>query len=264
MSIKQKLLEAANSINAPIELDSIFESADLSADLKAKVATVFESVVKARAVALAETHINEIVAKSEELVESRVQEEISELTETLNTYLDHVAKHWLEENAMSVNNSIKVDMFESLMVGMKDLFVDHNVIIPEEAVNVVEELEAEIAESREELNVALNEKALMEKQMNDMKRDGIVESSIASLTESQKEKVKTLIEGVEYNDKFETKLSAIVEMTAAKVVTEAVVVQEEVTTIAEEAGANFVEEQQIEESTTASVDPRMAAYLAAL
>ena len=264
MSIKQKLLEAANAINTPIELDSIFESADLSADLKAKVATVFESVVKARAVALAETHINEIVAKSEELVESRVQEEISELTETLNTYLDHVAKHWLEENEVAVSNSIKVDMFESLMVGMKDLFVDHNVVIPEEAVNVVEELEAEIAESREELNTALNEKADLEKQMSNMKRDSIVESSIASLTESQKEKVKTLIEGVEYNDKFEAKLSAIVEMTAAKVVTEATVVQEEVTTIAEEANANFVqEEQQIEESTN-KVDPVMAAYLAAL
>lgn len=262
MSIKTQLLEAAKTINTAVELDGIFESVDLSAEQRAKFKTVFESAVKAQAIALAESHINEISNSAEALVETRVQEEISELTETLNTYLDHVAGHWLEENKEAVSNSIKIDMFESLMVGMKDLFIDHNVIVPEESVNVVEELEAEIAEAREELNVALEEKAAIVESVNTMKRDNAVNEAIASLTESQKEKVKTLVEGLDYNDAFEGKLAAIVEMTAAAKV-ETQVQEAEVETQIEEANVNF-EPTNVEPTQTKAIDPKMAAYLAAL
>lgn len=267
MTIKQKLMEAAKTIDTAVELDSIFESVELSADMKAKFQTVFESAVKSQAIKLAESHIEDMANKSEELVESKVKEEIGELTETLNTYLDHVAKHWLSENQVAVDNGIKVGMFESLMVGMKELFVEHNVVVPEEAVNVVEELEAEIAEAREELNLALNDKKAIEESMNLLKRDSVVEKAISDLTESQKEKVASLIEGIEYNELFEDKLSAIVEMTATKVVVESTEVKaEEAQVIAEEADPNFKEteekEEQIDESS--KVDPNMAKYLAAL
>lgn len=263
MSIKQQLIEAAKTINTAVELDSIFESADLSAEMKANFKTVFESAVKSTAIKLAEDHVNMIATKSEELVETKVQEEMGELTETLNMYLEHVSKHWLEENKIAVSNNIKIDMFESLMVGMKDLFVDHNVVIPEEAVNVVEELEAEIAEAREELNVAIQENKNLQESVSVIKRDSVVENAIANLAESQKEKVKNLVEGLEYNELFESKLTAIVEMTAPKAVVESTVEDSaEVTTIAEQADPNFVAESQIDEST--KVDPAMAAYLAAL
>lgn len=265
MSIKKQLIEAAKTIKTAVELDSIFESADLSADVRANFKTVFETAVKTTAIKLAEEHVNTIAEKSEELVESKVQEEIGELTETLNMYLDQFGKHWLEENKQAVSNTIKVDMFESLMVGMKDLFVDHNVIIPEEAVNVVEELEAEIAEAREELNVAMQENKNLQESFNNVKRDTVVESAIAGLAESQKEKVKNLVEGLEYNELFESKLTAIVEMTAPKA-TKAPEVEDKNTdaTIAEQADPNFVEDKtQLNEASNKVTSP-MAAYLAAL
>ncbi|MGL4523017.1 MAG: prohead core protein, partial [Bacilli bacterium] len=259
MSIKQQLLEAAKTIKGTVQLDSIFESADLSADMKVKFQTVFESAVKTQAVALAETHISEIAEKSEEMVESRVQEELTDLTETLHKYLDHVAGKWLEENKEAVSNGIKVDMFESLMVGMKDLFVEHNVTVPEDAVDVVAELEDEIAESREELNVAINAKEALIKEMNTMKRDHMVESATAALTESQKEKVKSLIEGLDYDEAFDTKLSAIVEMTSN---VQAAVV--EPTTHVEESITPNFEQDAPEVIVEAKQDTAMSAYLAAL
>ena len=267
MSLKQKLLEAAKRIDTAVELDSIFESAEVSADVKSKMQTVFESAVKARAIALAESHITEIAEKSEEMVEARVQEELAELNTTLDTYLDHVANKWLEENTVAVSNNIKVDMFESLMGGLKDMFVEHNVVIPAEAVDVVAEMEEEVAESREMLNVALTEKAGLEKTISNMKRDALVAEAIADLTESQKETVQNLIEGIEFSDTFGGKLNAIVEMTAAKAVVESAEVEVKADAViieAEEAGANFVEEKQIDESTAPKVDPTMAAYLAAM
>lgn len=267
MSLKQKLLEAAKRIDATVELDTIFESAEVSADVKTKMQTVFESAVKARAIALAESHITEIAEKSEELVEARVQEELTELNTTIDTYMDHVANKWLEENAVATSNNIKVEMFESLMGGLKEMFVEHNVVVPAEAVDVVAEMEAEVAESRQELSAALTEKADLEKTISNMKRDALVESAIADLTESQKETVQNLIEGIEFSDKFSGKLSAIVEMTAAKPVVESAEVKADEVVIAEadEANANFVEEKQIDESAPATkADSTMAAYLAAL
>lgn len=269
MTIKAKLLEAAKTIDGTVALDSIFESVDLSADVKAQIQTVFESAVKVRAVTLAETHIADIASRSEEMVESRVQEEISELTETLNTYLDHVANKWLEENAIAVENRNKAEMFESLMVGMKEMFVEHNIVLPEEGVDVVAEMEQEVSEAREELNKALTENASLQAKLDNVARDRIVESKVATLSESQKEKVMTLVEGIEFGDTFETKLSAIVDMVAAKAVTEATVETKaeddkaQALVEADEANANFEDpNKQIDEST--QVDPRMAAYLAAL
>lgn len=263
MSIKQQLLEAAKKIDTAVKLDSIFESADLSAEVKSKFETVFESAVKAKAIELAETHINDIAEKSEEMVEAGVKAEIADLTENLNKYLDHVAGTWLEENKIAVQSGMKVDMFESLMVGMKDLFVEHNVIVPTEEVDVVAELEAEITESRDLLNVAIDDKSRLEKTINEMKRDSVVFAATSDLTESQKEKVSSLIEGIEYNELFEGKLTAIVEMTASKVVAEAVVedVQAQVVVESEVADPNFKEEEVIVES--AKVDP-MSVYLTAL
>jgi hypothetical protein len=264
MPIKQKLLEAAKSMTVAVELDSIFESAQLSPEVKTQFQMVFETAVKSQAIKLAETHINEIAEQSNALVETQVQGEIAELQETLNKYLDHVAKHWLEENTLAVDNSIKVAMFESMMVGLKELFVENNVTVPEESVDVVAELEAEIAESREELNASLNENAELAKSINVLKRDAIVESSIASLAESQKEKVKDLVEGLEFNELFGNKLSAIVEMTAGKQVVEAaqeVAEAESVIAEAQEEALNFQADEVIVEAE--AVNP-MAQYLTAL
>lgn len=262
MTIKQKLMEAAKNINTAVELDSIFESVELSDDVKAKFQTVFETAVKAQAVRLAESHIADIATQSEELVEAKVQEELGELTETLNEYLDHVAGRWLEENALAVDNSIKVDMFESMIGGLQAMFVAHNINVPAESVDVVAELEQDIAEAREELRAAIAETAEVKGEMNVLKRDAVVESAISNLALSQKEKVKELVEGLEFNELFEGKLSAIVEMTAGTPVVEAKEEVEEaaaeVIAESQEEALNFQSEEALEES--APVDP-MAQYL---
>lgn len=261
MSLKQALIEAAKHIDTAVELDSIFESVELSTDVKSKFQTVFESAVKSQAVKLAETHITAIADKAEEMVEAKVQEEIKDLSETVDGYLDHVAGQWMSENAAAVASTLKVEMFDSLMVGMKDLFVEHNVVLPEEGVAVVEELESEISEAREELNIAISNNVELNKQLNSVKRDVVVESAIANLTESQKEKVKTLIEGIDYSPAFQGKLAAIVEMTAAVRVVESTKPEEtpDVALVVEEE-VNFT----TEEPKAPVVDNVMAAYLAAL
>lgn len=217
--LKDELLTEASNLDIAVELDSIFESVELSDEVKANFATVFEQSVKTSAVKLAESRINAIAEKSDSLVEEKVTARTVEienkLYEDTNTYFDHIAEEWLKENKEAVSKSIKSDLFESLVVGMKELFIDHNILIPEEQVDVVAELETELNENVEEVSRLLNTNKEKDKVINEMKRARSLEVNTKELTESQLEKVNSLIEGLEYSDAFDTKLVAIVEMVSA-------------------------------------------------
>ncbi|QPI17873.1 prohead core protein [Pectobacterium phage POP12] len=219
MSIKEQLLTEAQTLSVDVQLDKIFESVELSDEVKASFATVFEQSVKTNAVKLAESHINAIAESADQLVESKVTERTVEietkLYEDVDKYFGHIAEEWLTENKEAVTRDIKADLFESLIVGMKELFVDHNVIIPESQVDVVAELEDELTENIAQ-NAALLEKVTNQgKEINEMKRDHSIGKIAVNLTESQMEKVQSLIEGLEFSDVFDTKLTAIVEMVSA-------------------------------------------------
>ena len=215
MSLKDQLIAESKNIETAVELDSVFESVELNEDTKTKFSAVFESAVKARALTLAESHIEAISARADELVESRVEEEVSELNESVNTYFDHLVESWKEENKVALENGMKVDLFESLLGSMKAVFAEHNIEVPAESVNVVAEMEAELAESNVEMNKLVKEKATLKEELNSLKMSDAVKSATAELTESQKEKVSTLIEGTKFDDKFQGKLTAIVEMVSA-------------------------------------------------
>lgn len=218
--LKEQLLAEAQNLETAVELDSIFESVDLSDDVKASFSTVFEQAVKTGAVKLAESHIKQISERADELVEAQVEKRTSEietkLYEDANTYFDHIAGEWLKENKEAVTRDIKADLFESLVSGMKDVLADHNVVIPEGQVDIVEELEEELDENIQEVKRLFEANQLKDAEISNMKRDRCIDEKTKDLTESQIEKVQDLIEGLSYSDKFESKLSAIVEMVATK------------------------------------------------
>lgn len=218
--LKEQLLAEAQTLDVPVELDSIFESVELSDEVKASFTTVFEQAVKSGASKLAESHINTIAEKADELVEAQVNERSvaieAKLYEDVDKYFGHIAEEWLSENKEAVTRDIKADLFESLVVGMKELFIEHNVVVPEDQVDIVAEMEEELAENQAEVKNLFESVKEKEKVISGMKRDQSISEQTKELTESQVEKVQSLIEGLEYNDKFDSKLSAIVEMVSVK------------------------------------------------
>lgn len=265
--LKELLMTEAQTIDANVELDSIFESVELSADVKAKFETVYESAVKTAAVKLAESHIEKIATLAEEKVEEEKEkaEEKAEkkIAESAAKFLDHVAKEWLAENKLAVDRGIKADLFESMVVGLKDLFVEHNVVVPEDAVDVVAEMQEEIAEQKAETARLFEAKGALEATISEMKRDAAMNEATRDLTESQKEKVASLTEGLEYSDAFGTKLAAIVEMVQSSAEASAIVESTDINTIDKDAdGLNFVVEAVEPEETPKQSGGLMAAYVA--
>lgn len=215
--LKQQLLdEAAKLSEVSVPLDSIFEAVELSDEVKTQFSTVFETTVKKYAANLAESHINSIANLAEEkcelFKEEAEQKAETSLTEAMGKFIDHLSKEWLEENKLAVDKGIKAELFESLFTGIKDLVIDHNVILPEESVDVVAELEDELTETKDELRKIFDEKVSLAEQVESLQKATVMEKQTKDLTESQKERVVSLVEGLSWGDNYEDKLTSIVDM----------------------------------------------------
>lgn len=217
--LKSQLLAEAQKIETAVVLDGIFESVSLSEEVKANFSTVFEQTVKAKAVELAMSHITEMAEKAEvklaELVEAAKAENQTELMENADKFLSHIAATWLAENKLAVENGIKSRMCESMISGLKELFVEHNIIVPEESVDVVAELESELDESKAEISSLFDKNVALTEEIANLKREATLKEATRDLTDSQKEKVMGLVEGLNYDDAYSGKLTAIVEMVVA-------------------------------------------------
>lgn len=239
--LKEQLLKEAQALEVSVELDSIFESANLSEETKQTFTTVFEQAVKTKAIELAESHIGTIAESAEtkvaDLVEAQVKEVELRLVESADKLFEHVAAQWLAENQVAVHKGIKADLFESMFEGLKTLVVEHNVVLPEESVDIVAEMEDELHEAKEQAGTLLASLNESRDELKGLKRTTMVEKATADLTESQKEKVGALIEGLEFSDVFETKLGAIVEMAKGSKSEKAATLNE-----ATEAGINTITE----------------------
>lgn len=244
--LKEQLIAEAQKIDASVALDSIFESVNISPEAKETFGTVFEATVKQHAVKLAESHIAKIAEKAEEEVEKNKEEaeEKAEkkIAEQASKFIDHLAKEWLTENKLAVDKGIKAELFESMLGGLKELFVEHNVVVPEESVDVVAEMEEELQEHKEESARLFEELNKRDAYINYVQREVALSESTKDLTESQKEKVSALVEGMDYSDAFSSKLSAIVEMVKKSNKDESTITDGINTPDTEAAGLNFVTE----------------------
>lgn len=263
--LKQQLLEEAKNIDASVKLDGIFESVELSENVKEKFSLVFESAVKKQALELAESHILTIAEKAEKAVEDEVEKKSDEaekkFVETADKFFAHIATEWLKENEVAIDKGIKADLFESMLSGLKTVFVEHNVVLPEESVDVVAEMEEELAEAKQETSALFEQKVALASELNELKREHAIKESTAGLTESQKEKVESLIEGLDYSDKFTSKLNAIVEMATTKtVVAEKQLTENVATDVVEADGLNYVVEA-VKEQPAQSVNRNMSQYV---
>lgn len=178
----------------------MFEGMDLSEDFRSKVTLVFEAAVNEATTA----RVNEAVTALEEEFEAKLEESVSEamdeIVENLDSYLDYVVKEWMEENEVAIESGIKVEMAESLMDGLRELFSEHNIDIDDETVDVVAGLEEQVEELAAQANEAINENIELAKEIASLRADIVFEEMSEGLTVSQKERLKTLSEKLDFDD----------------------------------------------------------------
>jgi hypothetical protein len=200
-------------ISVEESIAEMFEGMDLSEDFKSKVTLVFEAAVNEATKARVEEAVASLEEEFEQALEESVAGAIDEIVENLDSYLDYVVKEWMEENEVAIESGIKVEMAESLMDGLRELFSEHNIEIDDETVDVVAGLEEQIEELSNQANEAINENIELAREVASLKAELVFEEISEGLTVSQKERLKTLSEKLDYSDAdaYETDLNTLKE-----------------------------------------------------
>ena len=243
----------AADVDVKDDVKALFGEEDLSEEFKEKAATIFETAVVTKINEHIETYkstINESFAQDTQAIKD-------ELSEKMDTYLDYVVEQWAKDNELAIEQGLKAELTEDFMSGLKNLFEDHYIDIPEAKVDVVEELAAKNEELQTQLNAEMEKNMEAKKAIEENDQQKIIDQVTEGLAETQKEKFQTLAEGVEFKDKesFQKKLSIIKESYFS------VDNDKEVADLVGETDEPLDEEAKPEGS---SLDPKMAGYAAAI
>ena len=215
-SARNKASVAMKGASVKEHISVMFDGEDLSEEFMEKASTLFEAAVNER--------VNEITADLEEQfaaalnekleeVEQQNTEELEALTGKLDEYLTYAVEQWMQENELAVEHSLRSEITEEFIGGLRTLFAENYIDVPEEKFDVVEELSARVQDLEEKLNEAINENIELTASLNEMTCDEVFDEVSEGLATTQVEKFKKLAEGVEYDsiDTFKKKLEIIKE-----------------------------------------------------
>ena len=227
----------------------VSSDADLSEEFKDKAATIFEAAVKTR------------IQEQTKILEAQYEEKLSAETETVkeamvekvDSYLNYVVEEWMKENELAVERGIRTEIAEDFITGLKDLFKEHYIDVPEEKYNVLDDLTNQNKKLEEKLNEQIAKNVDLSKEVSQSAKSKAINEVASDLADTEKEKFEKMAENVEYDsaDKFREKLETIKESYFPKSKIEETASKDEVDSVAANA--------PIESNTDA-----MAAYTAAI
>jgi len=205
-----KEADKIKEINVKEDVDALINGEDnLSEEFKAKAATIFEAAIKSKVGAEIDRLEEEYAKNLEEAKEAAK----SDLTEKVDSYLNYVVEEWMKENELAIEKGVKGEIAEDFITGLKQLFEDHYIDIPDEKYNVLEAQATEIDELKGKLNEATSKIVDLNKEVGEQTKASIFESVSDSLADSEKEKFKGLVESIDYEDadSYKSKLETIKE-----------------------------------------------------
>jgi hypothetical protein len=232
------------------DVDALLNGEELSEEFRAKAETIFEAAVM--------TRVKSEVARIEEEFEAKLQESVAQnvegIVEQVDGYLGYIAEQWMTQNEIALERGMKSDILEGFIGGLKNLFEEHYIDIPEEKFDVLGEMETKIDELEAKLNEQVAANIELSKTLAESNRAEIVKTVSEGLTDTETEKFMSLVEELSYEDQasFETKVKTIRENYFT---TKAATVQSVVTDAPVEA---------LTEEVSKKLDPAMSAYAAQL
>lgn len=205
---EEEIVEEEEVVELDIDADveALLQGEELSEEFQEKAKTIFEAAINAKVSEIQE----DLEASYATVIEEQVATFKTEMTERVDSYLEYVSSEWLEENQLSVEEGLKSEMSESFLSGMKTLFEEHYVSIPEDRYDVLESMVNKLDEMEGKLNEQIDRNVALNRRLAESTSDGILFDVSEGLAVTQKEKLATLAESVEfdsetdYREKLET------------------------------------------------------------
>jgi hypothetical protein len=191
--------EMEESFDIEDDVNALLIGEELSEDFKEKAKMIFEAALKSK--------VNEVRESLEEQYAAALLEEVEEIKEQfqerVDSYLEYVADEWFAENALAIEQGLKTEMTESFLSGMRELFEAHYVSIPEDKYNVLESMVEKLDDMETKLNEQIEKNVFLNKRLAESVADGILDQVSEGLAATQKEKLASLAESVEFESEEE-------------------------------------------------------------
>ena len=245
---EEEVIEEEESYDVEADVAALLEGEELSEEFQDKAKTIFEAAIK--------TKVAEIKEELHESYATALVEELDTikagLTERVDGYLEYVADEWMAENALQVEAGLKTEMTESFLEGMKSLFEEHYVTIPEEKYDVLNSMVDKLDEMESKLNEQIDRNVALNRRLAESNADGVFTAVSEGLADTQKEKLATLAENVEFESETDYR---------EKLVTLKESYFPSKTSAPKSTSENLSEEVSTDEVISEETTPRMQAYL---
>ncbi len=200
--------EEEEALDVSAELNSIFGE-ELSEEFKSKATSIFEEAVIARV----NSEMDKVVAKLEEQAAAELATFKETIVEKVDGYLNYVVEQWMEENQVAIDSGLRTEIAEDFISGLKNLFVEHYIEVPEEKYDVMDELQTKTEELESKLNESIDANIELAKELEELKASKIFEEQTKGLADTEVAKLKKLVEGIDFGseDLYREKISVIKE-----------------------------------------------------
>ena len=243
-SVKKEALDI-DSIDVTEDVNALIEGENLSEEFTAKATTIFEAAVKSKL----RSEVERLDIEKTHEVAEEVETFKNELTEKVDSYLDYVVKEWMQENELAIDRGLKGEIAEDFITGLKALFEEHYIDVPDEKYDILEGQAQKIEDLEAKLNETIEKMTDMNKEKSSLVREQVIAKVSTDLAETEKEKFEGLVEDVEFNgeEDFTSKLNTLKENYFPKAV-----------------ATQTLEEEVETENQEVDVSGAMAAYMSAI
>ena len=241
-------------LNVKEDIDAMMSGEELSEEFKTKASTIFEAAVSAKVIAEVNQRIGIFEEDYKKQLKEAKEEHLNSVTEKVDGYLNYVVEEWMKDNELAVEKGIRSELVEDFMTGLKNLFQEHYIDIPEEKVDLVDDLFEKVEELEQKLDESINDNVEVKKQLAEYKKEETLREVSEGLADTEKEKLKTLSDGVDFEDdeQYKEKIEVIKENYFPPAT------ESQPQTITEEVVNNDSDEEE------EKVDPAMSLYVKAM
>ena len=245
---KEDIDQTIEDLDVSGDVEALVQGEELSDEFKTKAATIFETAIKSKV----RTELEKIHAENQESSKKVAEETMSSVVEKVDDYLNYVVEQWMTDNELAIERGLKGEIAEDFISGLKGLFEDHYIDVPDEKYDILEANLTKIEELEDKLNKQMEENVQLKKAKGELVKESMIADVADGMTDTETEKFQSLVDDVEFSDEdsYKEKLQTIKESYFGTGKVEA----QETETLTEEGS----------EETTEEVSDQMAKYMSAI
>ena len=204
---KESIDQVVDSLDVSDDVNALVDGEELSEEFKTKAATIFETAVKSKVRA----ELERIQEENDKVMEDMAESTMNDLVEKVDDYMNYVVEQWMEDNQLAIERGLKGEIAEDFISGLKNLFEDHYIDVPDEKYDILEANLTKIEELEEKLNKQMDENIQLRKQKGELVKESMISDVADGMTDTETEKFQSLVEDVEFSDEesYKEKLQTI-------------------------------------------------------